>query len=99
MSPDVVALLSHGINLVVLDLNLNVHPRGCTDDPRYLHYRQVQRRLANSPTVAVSNVIMRPHPHISSISLHRFSYVGIPVGTLVGAAILEFILSAPDLSQ
>ena len=100
MSPDVVVLLSHGLNFVVLDLNLNVHPRGCTDGPIYLHYRQIQRRLTNSLTVAVSNVTMRPHPHISTISLHRFFYAfGIPVGTPVSAAILAIVLSAPDLSQ
>ena len=77
-TPDVVAFLTaHGLNLVVLVLNLNVDP---PDDvptipdicPALTTFAFNADWLIN-PTGAVSNITKRPH-HISPIGLHGLSY-------------------------
>ena len=78
-SPDIVAFLTtHGLNLVVLDLNLNVDPP--VDVPTILDICPALTTFTFNadwrvnPTGAVSNVTKRPHPHISTIGLHGLSY-------------------------
>jgi hypothetical protein len=84
--PDVVAFLrSHGLNLVILDMNLNVDPP--VDVPTVLDICpgltaftfNADWRIID-PTDAVSNITRRPHAHISTIGLHGLSYAfGTPV--------------------
>ena len=91
-TPDVVAFLTtHGLNLVVLDLNLNVDPP--VDVPTILDICPALTTFTFNadwrinPTGAVSNITKRPHPHISTIGLHGLSYafgVGTPVGAIAG---------------
>jgi hypothetical protein len=81
---------THGLNFVVLNLNLNVDLP--VDVPTILDICtalttftfNADRRI--NPTRAVNNITKRPHPHISSIGVHGLFY-GIPVGTPMGPRI------------
>jgi hypothetical protein len=90
-TPDIVAFLtSHGLNLVILDMNLNVDPP--VDVPTIL---DICPNLTTftfnadwriNPTDTVSSITLRPHPHVSTIGLHGLSYAfGIPVRAPAGA--------------
>ena len=78
-TPDVVAFLTaHGLNLVVLDLNLSVDPP--LDVPTILDIcPSLTTFIFNADwrinqTGAYSSITKRPHPHISTIGLHGLSY-------------------------
>ncbi|KAF8811655.1 hypothetical protein BYT27DRAFT_7160670 [Phlegmacium glaucopus] len=94
-TPDVVAFLtSHGLNLVMLDLNLNVDPP--VDVPTVLDICPALTTFTFNadwrinPLDTVSNITKRPHPHISTIGLHGLSYAfDIPVRGPVGAIASE----------
>ena len=79
---DVTFLTAHGINLFVLDLNLNVDPRAPVDIPTILDICPAltpftfNADLRINPTGAVSNTTKLPHPHISTIGLHGLSLWG-----------------------
>ena len=79
---DVAFLTAHGINLFVLDLNLNVDPRAPVDIPTILDICPAltpftfNADLRINPTGAVSNTTKLPHPHISTIGLHGLSLWG-----------------------
>ena len=93
-TPDVEAFLKiHGLNLVLLDLNLNVDPP--VDVPTILDICPALTTFTFNadwrinPTGA-GNITKRPHPHISTVGLHGLSYAfGIPVGLNVGAVASE----------
>ena len=94
-TPDVVTFLTaHGLNLVVLDLNLNVDPP--VDVPTILDICPSLTTFTFNadwrinPTGANNSITKRPHPHISTIGLHGLSYAfGIPVGLFEGTASSE----------
>ena len=90
-TPDIIAFLtSHGQNLVVLDLNLNVDPP--VDVPTVLDICPALTTFTFNADWrlnvlgGVCNITKRPHLHISTIGLHGLSYAfGIPVGSSLGA--------------
>ena len=85
-NPDIVAFLtSHGLNLIILDLNLNFDPP--VDVPTILDMCPALTTFAFNadwrinPMETVSNITRRPHPRISTIGLHGLSYAfGVPLG-------------------
>ena len=89
-TPDVIAFLtSHGLNLIFLDLNLNMDPP--IDLPTVLDLCPALTTFTFNadwrinPTDMVSNIVKRPHPHVTIIGLHGLSYAfGIPVRTPAG---------------
>ena len=86
-------LTTHGLNLVVLDLNLNVYPPVDVATildicPAFTTFT-FNADWGINPTGIVSNITKRPHLHISTIDLHRLSYTfgtpfGIPMGAVAG---------------
>ena len=90
-TPDVIAFLaSHGLNLVILDMNMNVDT--FVDVPAILDICPSLTTFTFNadwrinPTGTASNITKRPHPNISTIGLHGLAYAfGVPVGSAVGA--------------